>query len=187
LLILRKIIDRVLFHTIFKYIYQSKFKSYGENIRWGRDASFFLIPRNIRISYPNLISIGDNVRIDEGVFLQCHIDGGGIEIQRGSRINTHTHIQAHSKITIEEKVLIAPFSLLHSGKHGNDGQEAIMDQEYISSGEIIIGKGSWLGHGTKILGGSKLSSNTTVAAGAIVNKCFEKPGKTLVGIPAREI
>ena len=62
-----------------------------------------------------------------------------------------------------------------------------MDQPYVESGEIIIEEGTWLGHGAKILGGASVGRNNTVAAGAIVNKKFLNSGKTLVGIPAREI
>ena len=184
---LKQIIDRILFYLFYKSQYKRKFKSYGDNVRWGRDGAFLMIPKDIRISCPEIISIGSNVKVDEGVFLQCYKNGNGIEIGNGVRINYNTHIQAYSKITIEDKVLIAPFSLIHSGKHGNVGEAPIMDQEYEESGDIIIHSGSWLGHGSKVLGGSVISRNTTVAAGCIVNKKFTKESITLVGVPAREL
>lgn len=184
---LRKLIDRIVFYLYYKNQYQKMFKSYGRNIKWGRDANFLIIPNSIRISCPNLISIGNDVQIDEGVYLQSHRDGGGIHIGDGSRINSHTHIQAYSKVTISNKVLIAPFSLVNSGKHGDGESCPIMDQKYIEAGEIIINSGCWLGHSVKVLGGSEVARNTTVAAGAIVNKKFLKENSTLVGVPAREI
>jgi acetyltransferase-like isoleucine patch superfamily enzyme len=187
LLKLRKLIDRILFYSFFRARYKSQFKTYGENIKWGRGANFLIIPRSVRVSCPELISLGSDIQIEESVYLQCHNEGEGLMIGNGVRINAHTHIQSFSKIVIEEKVLIAPFSLINSGKHGRGEKIAIMDQDYVKAGEITVRSGSWLGHGVKILGGAEVASNTTIAAGAIVTKKFSKENTTLVGVPAREL
>ncbi|WP_127717978.1 acyltransferase [Halobacteriovorax sp. HLS] len=187
MLIVEKIFDRLCFYLYFRNQYKKKFLKYGDNIRWGRDGRFLTIPRSIRISCPEKISLGNNVRIDEGVYLQCHPKGGGIEIKDDCRINSHTHIQAFSKISLGEKVLVAPFCLMNNGKHGIGDNSAIMDQDYVDCGEISIAAGAWLGHGSKVLGGVSISSNSTIACSAVVTKSFYSSGAVIVGIPAREV
>jgi len=185
---LLKIIDRICFNLIFKWIYKKKFKYYGDNITWGPHFKRKVIPRNIRISIPSKIIIEDNCQFDEFVALQCHYNGDGITIKRGTRCNSFTQIQSYSHILIGESVLIAPFSLISSGDHGHmDIQKPIMDQQHYPSGEIEIGSGSWIGHGSKILGGSIIGKNSVVAAGAVLTgKKF--PNYTLIaGIPGKII
>ena len=41
--------------------------------------------------------------------------------------------------------------------------------------------------GAKIIGGVKIASNITVAAGAVVVNSFDEEGITIGGIPARKI
>lgn len=184
---LMKIADRVMFYLYFKNRYKKMFRFYGENIRWGKHFERMIIPRSVRISCPEKISIGDNCQIDEGVYLQCHYKGAGIFIGSGTRINAHTHVLSYSHIHLGEKVLIAPFSLISSGNHGNSLNVAVMDQEHVPSGDIIIEDGCWIGQHGKVMGGVKLASNITVAAGAIVTKSCSRANATLLGIPAREL
>ncbi len=179
--------DRVAFHLFYHHVYRRAFKGYGSDIRWGRDFRRRLIPRSVRISCPEMISIGDGCRFDEGVYLQCHRSGGGIQIEDGCRLNAHTHIQAYDTISIGRKVLFAPFCLVASGNHDySDPAEAIMDRDSRPGGAISIGAGTWVGHSAKILGGATLGTQSVVAAGAVVTKHFED--RSLVaGIPARLI
>lgn len=186
MLILKKVIDRVLFKLYYCSKYKREFKSYGSNIRWGRDSNFYIIPNSIRISCPEKIEIGNNCKIDEGVYLQCHVKGDGIVIGNGSRINAHTHIQAYSKITLEEKVLIAPLVMINTGNHGFNDNEPIMDQEYVASGEVRIGNGSWIARGAQVLGNCTLAPKTVVAAGAVVTNSFLE-SSVVAGIPAKKI
>lgn len=161
-----------------------KFKEYGQNVRWGRDSSKLCIPSSIRISERHKISIGNNCRIDDGVYLQCHTNGDGITLEEGVSINANTHIQAYSKILIKSNSLIAPFCLISSGNHGYSLNKAISNQEYIPSGEIILDEGCWLGHGVKILGGCKIPKNSVVAAGAVCKGEFLQRS-IIAGIPAK--
>jgi len=185
--LLLKIIDRVMFYSFYSFYYKKTFKNYGKNIRWGRDFNKLVIPKSVRISCPHKISLGNDCRFDEGVYLQCHLNGGGIEIGNKTRLNAHTHIQSYSKITLEESVLCAPFSHINSGKHGFDNaNKAIMDQEYLESGEILLGSGVWLGRGAQVMGGVQVARNSVVAAGAVVTKTFLERS-VLAGIPAKKI
>lgn len=187
-LVFKLILDRLLFKLIYEKVYKNRFNNYGENIKWGRDQLWCLIPKNVRISNPNKISIMDNCSFDENVYLQAHHESEGLFIGQNVRINSNTHIQSFSKIEIYNNVLIAPFCHINSGNHGFDNSTLpIMNQEYQKSGEIHIGSGSWLGHSATILGNVTLGSNTVVGSGAIVTKSFKEIQSILVGIPAKNI
>ena len=171
--VLEILFDRIKFYLFFQFYYSKKFQSYGKNIRWGRDFRKLVIPRTIRLSCLEKISIGDNCKFDDYIYLQC--DSGlssesGIFIGRGTRINAHTHILAGSSITIEEEVLIAPFCLISSNNHCSEHNKSIMRQGMKPSGKISIGKGSWIGQNAKVLGGAQLGEKVVVGTGAIVIK-----------------
>lgn len=176
--------DRILYILILQFYYRARFAYYGSNIRWGKHGSRRTIPRSVRISCPEKIILGDDVQIDEFVFLQCDQNGEGINIARGTRINSHVHILSGAKITIEEKVLIAPFSLISSNNHRFQADVPIMDQGMQPSGEILIGSGSWIGQNAKVLGGVNLGRNTVVGAGAIVTKGHYPNHSILIGSSA---
>lgn len=166
-------LDRIKFYFFYKYYYQSKFKKYGKNIRWGRDFRRLVIPNSLRISCPEKISIGDFCQIDEFVYLQCdfgEFTDAEIKIGNKVRINANVHLLAGSEIVLEDEVLVAPYSLITSNNHRFDLDKSIMSQGMKPSGRVVIGKGSWIGQSAKILGGALMGKNSVVGSGAIVLK-----------------
>lgn len=185
--ILGLVYDRISFYTYKKYFYKNIFLNYGENVRWGKHGLRFTIPRNIRISSPHKISIGNNCQFDEYVYLQVHHEGENLIIGNNVRINAFTHIQAYSSIILSDFVLVAPFSHINSGNHGfDDTKEPIMKQPYKKAGAIVVAKGSWIGRNSHILGNVKLGENTVVAAGSVVTKSFDN-FSVVAGVPAKLI
>lgn len=182
------ILDRILFFLIFRRLYKKRFLDYGCNVRWGRNGAYYCIPRSVRISGAHLIAIGSNTQIDDGVYLQCHLDGDGIKIGDGCRINAHTHIQSFSRIILEEDVLVAPFSHISSSNHRFEAGSdlPILKLGACPSGAVRIGTGTWIGRGAHVLGGVELGRNCVVAAGAVVTKCAQ-PELVLAGVPARPL
>ncbi len=180
-----KILDRLSFYVFYQSYYKKTFASYGDNVRWGKNFWRLTIPKSVRISCPEKISIASHCQIDEGVFLQCHEKGDGIVLHEGVRINCHSHLLSYDKIELHKKVLIAPFVLLTSGNHGIKNKEApIMDQPHQAAGPITIGEGCWLGQNCKVMGGVELGKYSLVAAGAVVTKSFPELSK-LAGVPAK--
>lgn len=51
----------------------------------------------------------------------------------------------------------------------------------------IIGDRVDIGVGAKIIGGIHIANDIKIGAGAVVNKSFDEPGITIVGIPARKV
>lgn len=177
------IFDRLFFQIFFRHYYKHKFRHYGRNVYWGKHFSRKIIPRSVRISNPQLISIGNNCQIDEGVYLQANASGEGIFIAEGTRINAHTHILAGDAIFLERKVLVAPFVLISSLNHRFDATQAVMDQPMKNSGKITIGEGTWIGQQVVILGGASVAPKTVVAAKALVKSAHGISG-VLAGAPA---
>jgi acetyltransferase-like isoleucine patch superfamily enzyme len=181
------LIDRFFFHLVYRHVYKKVFRSYGTNVRWGRDFRRLVIPGSIRISCPHLITIGNNCAFDDEVYLQCNPAGEGLFIGDSCRINSHTHIQAHDRIVLEDHVLIAPFCLIASGNHDySPNKTVIMDRPSVPSGPITIGANSWIGHSSKLLGGASLGTNSVVATGAVVTKKFGRHS-LVAGLPAKLI
>jgi len=185
--ILILIYDRLSFYTYKKYFYEKLFLNYGKNIRWGKHGLRLTIPKNIRISSPHKISIGNNCQFDEYVYLQVHHEGENLIIGNNVRINAFTHIQAYSSIILHDFVLVAPFSHINSGNHGFENiNKPIMEQSYKKSGVIEIAKGSWIGRNSHILGNVKLGENTVIGAGSVVTKSFDN-FSVIAGVPAKLI
>ncbi len=184
---LRIIIDRILFVFIFQFVYKAKFKKFGRNVKWGRHFLWRCIPKGVRISSPELISIGDNCQIDEGVYLQCHKEGDGIELVENVRINAHTHILSYSKIIIGKNVLIAPYSLITSSNHGKyENGKPIMFRPMSRAGEVCIKEGAWIAQNSLIVGPCEIGENSIVGAGAIV-KGHHPSQSLLVGVLANNV
>lgn len=187
-LILKILIDRILFSLFFRRYYRNKFKKYGENISWGKHGMFRLIPSSVRISNPQMITLGENIQIDEDVFLQVNSAGEGIEIGNDARINKAVHIQSFSKIVIGNGVLVAPYVHISSGNHSfkKDKSDFIKDQGCQPSGSITIEQGCWIGHSAHVLGGVSIGKNSIIAANAVVTK-NASDYSVMIGVPAKNI
>jgi len=100
----------------------------------------------------------------------------GVQIMAGAIITPEAKIGANTLINtgaiVEHDCIIGP--------HCHISLNAIL------AGKVTIGEGCHIGMGANILQEIKIGNNVTVGAGAVVTKNIED-GKTVVGIPAREI
>ena len=111
-----------------------------------------------RNSLGNRIGIEINTMlIDEG-FLLYHISGSVINGR--TKIGKNCHLHGNNCL-------------------GNAGPHNLACPE--------LGDNIRIGVGAKIIGGVKIASNITVAAGAVVVNSFDEEGITIGGIPARKI
>ena len=102
-------------------------------------------------------------------------------IAEESAITKNHHIDCTNSITIGKFVTIAGYSsqLL---THSIDVYEGRQD-----SHPIKIGDYCFISSGVKILGGSILPSFSVLAAGAVLNKKYEKEWTLYAGVPAKPI
>lgn len=157
-------------------------------------AGFLKVGRNVRI-FPGAkvfgreyISIGDNVIIDDFVFIYATAP---------MFIGSYVHIASFSSITGGGIVVLEDFSGLSSGVRIISGSEDFLGggltnptvpEKYrkVHRSFVHIGRHAILGANSVILPGVTVGEGCAVGSGGVVNKSLE-PWGVCVGSPARRI
>jgi acetyltransferase-like isoleucine patch superfamily enzyme len=166
------------------------------------------IERNVRISYPEKITLGKNVLIEHDSVLHAMS-----ESRVSMMIGDNTHVYHHAilqvgggRIEIGSNCLIKPFSWIHCLGGVTIGDyviiasgSAIIAQTHVHSdistpialqgehGEgIIIEDNVWIGAEVKVLDGVTIGTGSVIGAGAVVTKDIP-PFSVVVGVPAKVI
>lgn len=169
LILLRVVLDRLVFYSLYLWLYKLCFASYGSNIRFGRHGLFRCIPSDVRFCGVKDIYLGDNVRIDHGVYIHCQNNSEGLFINGGVRINRDVHIEVGAKIQISDYALIAPSVLISSSKHNYSNLNLpIAQQGGSNTSPIYVGSGAWLCERSVVLGGSRIGRNSVVVSNVVV-------------------
>lgn len=128
------------------------FKSCGRN---------FQICSNAMIVYTTNVSIGDNVYIAYG----CWVQGLG-------------------GITLENEVMLGPYTVLTSTNHGK--KEGSYRFGVNQPAPILLKRGSWTGAHVVITAGTTIGEGTACVAGAVVTKNMSDH-MIVGGVPAKAI
>jgi len=131
--------------------YQKSFVRCGVNLFLYHDLCAF---------YPRNIEIGDNVKINKGVF-----------------------ITATDKVKIGDDVLIGPYTVINSGNHNYSNPLIPIRLQGHTTEPIIIENDVWIGANSTILAGVKIGKGAVVGAGAVVTKDVA-PYTVVGGVPA---
>lgn len=108
------------------------------------------------------ISLGNNVNINENVFLHGN---GGIEIK--------------SNVTLSYGVTIL--------STGYDTEEWLVNKARIHrDARVEIGENVWIGANTTILSGVQIADNCIIAAGSVVVSSLKEAGTLYAGVPAKK-
>jgi len=164
---------------IYTILVKGAFFSFGKNS---------LIRTGALINYPNMISIGSNVRISQFVWLNASEDLGNgspsLHIGDGTYIGRLVHINAWRSVQIGSNVLISDRVHISDATHiYKDKLLPISKQGTEFSGPVCIGDGSWIGAGAAILPGVTIGKNAIVGANAVVTKNV-LDGQIVAGVPA---
>jgi acetyltransferase-like isoleucine patch superfamily enzyme len=182
-----------------KQFYPRLFKQFGRGV---------IIGRNVVFRHPRLISLGDNVTIDDNCLLDgrgagvsglilensvlinrnCMIlaKSGSIKFGRRTSIGSNAVIVSMGAVELGEAVLLAGGCYLSAGAYKIDAMQPVMDQEAYTTGPIRIGDNSWLGTRVTVLDGVTIGKNAVIGACALVNK--DIPDRAVaVGTPAKII
>ena len=121
----------------------------------------FTIAKNVQLKSTNKLSIGKDVYIASGVWLN-----------------------AMGELTIEDEVVIGPYVVISTGIH------TFKDNSVGKGGTVMapvkIGRGTWLAAHVSVKAGVSVGSGVLVGAGAVVTK--NMPNNTFVaGVPAKVI
>jgi len=151
---------------------------FGKNVLISKKASFY---------YPEKMSIGNNVRIDDFCILSGRIE-----------IGNFIHIAAYSAIYAgDEGVLLEDFVGI-SGRvsiytisddySGNSLTNPMVPDKYktLDKGKVILKKHAIVGAGSVILPNVIIGEGTAVGALSLISKNLE-PWSIYVGMPARKI
>ena len=108
--------------------------------------------------YPHLLKIGNNVSINEGVFINCR---GGILIGNNCHLSPGCQLQT-GYLEFDAKVK----KKIHKSK------------------KIFIGDNCWVASNAIVIGGVNMADNSVLAAGGVLNSNTEQ-GEMWAGVPAR--
>lgn len=111
---------------------------------------------------PDLIILGNNVRIGYGCFL---FGKGGISIGDNS--------------------ILSRYVTIYSSSHDYNGNLIPYSDEYINK-PVVIGKGVWVGMNVSILSGVTIGNGAIIGMGAVISKDIQE-GEIVVGSSQRVI
>lgn len=157
----------------------SKIKQMGKNV---------IIGKTVRIRYPELVEIGDNVIIDDFTYISTAL-----------KLHNNVHISSGCKIIggrnsfveMEEFSTLAPNVILSAGSDDYVSGIAtpMVPLKYKGNaviGEIIISRHCIVGSSSVVLPNVTFSEGSAVGALSLVNKNLEE-WKLYAGIPAKII
>ena len=168
-----------------------------------------ILGRGLVIRHPGKISFGDNVAIDDYVFLDAAGSGeGGVVLHDGVIISRNCVVQGKSAhvvlgarvdvgcncvfssirgVEIGAATIIAGNCYLGGARYYHaDLEIPIMDQGNYSRGPVVVGENCWIGAGAVIIDGVTIGRGAIVGAGAVVTKNI--PDYAIVaGVPAKII
>ena len=160
----------------------SRFRAFG--------AGSVLVPP-VRVSAPELIEIGADVRVLEGSWLSVERSVPGVEpllrIGDRTRIGRNCLIACVGSVTIESDVLTSDGVFIGDSYHDyRDPDTPVAAQPMATPREVLIGRGAFLGVNSVVLPGVSIGANAYVGAGAVV--AHDVPPRTVVvGNPARAV
>lgn len=158
------------------------FHTFGKN-------SVIMMP--VRLSGESRISIGHNVYIGSGSWLQTLPDElnatPALEIGNGTSMSGYCVLSAARRVILEENVLLARNVYISDHIHRyTDLNRPIKDQGVDKVEPVLICTGAWLGQNVVICPGVRIGKNAVIGANSVVNTNVPDYG-VAVGAPARVI
>jgi acetyltransferase-like isoleucine patch superfamily enzyme len=149
----------------------------GENVK---------ISRNSQVYQPELISLGNNVRIDDFCILS-----GKITIGSSVHISAYTALFGKAGITIEDFVSISSRVNVYSVNDDYSGKfltnpTVPEDLRNVTAKPVILKKHVIIGAGSIILPGVVINDGAAVGALSLVNQSLD-PWKIYAGIPCKSV
>jgi maltose O-acetyltransferase len=121
------------------------------------------IQRSFWVEYPELLSIGNRVQINQHCFFNA---GGGIQLG--------------------DDILIGPYVIIYSQNHNYINARILIRLQDYSKKKVVIEDDVWIGSRAIVLPGVKIQKGTVVAAGSVVTRDTEEYS-VVAGVPAKKI
>lgn len=168
--------------------------------------------KNVTIEHLNKICCGENLIIEDNVFINALsktgiILGSNVTIQRDSilictgvirnlgvgiiiednvGLNSRVYLGGQGGIEIGKNVIVGPDVKIFSENHNFANKEILIKEQGETRKGVKIGSDCWIGSGSIILDGVNLGHGCIVAAGSVVTKSF-LPFSVIGGVPAKII
>ena len=156
-----------------------KLRSCGKNV---------IIGKTVRIRYPELVEIGDNVIIDDFTYISTSMKlHSNVHISAGCKIigGKHAFVEMHEFSTLAPNVVLSAGSDDYSGGIATP-MVPIEFKGNAKIGKIIINKHCIVGAGSVVLPDIVFETGACVGALSLVNLTLEAWG-LYAGIPARKL
>ena len=139
---------------------------------------------SVQIHNGGTIRIGDRVRVraTHVPVELASLEGGALDIGRGTFINSGVSICAQKSVTIGRNCAIGNYSLIMDSDFHRVGDHTLPPE----ASPVVIEDDVWLGARVTILKGVTVGRGAVVAAGAVVTKNVA-PNTLVGGVPARFI
>lgn len=153
------------------------FRSFGTNVKISRFSSIYS---------PELISVGDNVRIDDFCILS-----GNINLKNNIHISAYCALYGLAGIVLEDYSGLSPRCTLFSTSDDFSGEYLIGPhnlEEYtnVKTGQIKLNKYSQLGAGTIVLPSVEIGEGSVTGAMTLLNRSIGEWG-IYIDIPAKRL
>lgn len=179
--------------------YKTKLKHMGENVTIGTGvrivgAEYISLGNNVRISDgctliargEGGITLADNVRLEERVYLDTERPDGYINVDAHVYIGTGTTLFGHCGLEIGDHCLLAQNITLTPYSHIFDDPAANIITQGGHSRKVTIGRDSYIGMNVCILYSADIGEGSVVGSGAVVVNPLA-PYSVAVGNPAKAI
>ncbi len=136
----------------------------------------------VKISQPHLLSVGDNVSLYYGVYVEpCDK-----EITIGSNTHFAPYCVLYGPLSVGENCAIAAHVVLASVAHSYADPDTPMVKQPTNQQKITLEDNVWIGANAVITPGVTIGTGSIVGAGAVVTKDVP-PYSVVGGVPAKLI
>ncbi len=173
----------------------------------------FGLGRMVRVLYPECLTVGDDVTIDDFGYLHCLSEpgvriGSGASIDRnlwlhcGGRPDDYAHgffeigdnsyigcnavLGAGGGIRIGDHVLIGQSVNMHAENHSFEDPGVPIYQQGVTYKGIVVEDDCWIGSKVTILDGVTIGRGSAIGAGSVVTRSIP-PYSVAMGAPAQVI
>ena len=152
-------------------------RSFGLNVFISKKASIYS---------PELLAIGDNVRIDDFCILS-----GNIRVGNNIHISAYNALYGKYGVELQDFSTISARNLIFSATDDYSGAyltNPMLPEEFtnVTGGKVILEKHSIVGAGCVILPNVTLGEGTAIGAMSLVNKSTDAWG-IYIGVPIRKL
>lgn len=128
-----------------------------------------MICRGFKSNGPSQICCGNDIHLNEHIWISFNDDRGKLIIEDGVYIGRFCTMSISTEIKIKKNALISDRVFIGDCNHGFlDTSKPISQQPINFAGCVEIGEGSWLGIGVAILPGVTVGKNAVIGANSVV-------------------